>query len=248
MIKLVAFASAAAIAVTGALRSSLSSSPAFVTPVAPMLAPSLEPDLVLRGALARAGLGPEELCAAGVAPGEVAALISRAAGHDVVAQDRLPAADTALGEARRSVRDLEAAIRGGDREPATLQALDQARQSSAAAEDAVNAHLQARFAEATGSLEASVASCLDCFRENRAHRRLPLEFLVHTRTPAEWADIRDCLTHERVCTRRGDPTDPDIMSALAAARADERVAGARARLEANRSAVESAWMAASTVQ
>ncbi len=87
--------------------------------------------------------------------------------------------------------------------------------------------------------------CGQCFREG--HRRLPIEFLVVERNAAQWAELKECLKHERVCTRRGDPTDPALMAALAASRAHADVAAAHARGEANLQTSEAAWLAATTL-
>lgn len=247
MLKLAAFATATAIAAVASSHSSLFTSAPLVSPVAPMLVADAEPDLVLRGSLARAGLAPEELVAAGVPTAEVAALVGRAKAHDVVRSNRIAGAMQSLGEAQQRVASLERAIRGGDRADSTIGALSTARTDADTAKAGLRQQLDALFAEATRGLPQDVTQRLRQIQANAAHRRMPIEFLVADRSPAEWADLRDCLTHERVCTRRGDETDPTLMAALAAARAQSDVAGAKARCSANLAAAEAAWLNASTL-
>ena len=136
-------------------------------------------------------------------------------------------------------------MRGGERE--RLQELEAARQAANTAEAAVTALLDEVFNAATQGQPAAVVEALRQVAANKRYKTLPLEFLVAERTEAEWAALKEALRHERVCTKLGEPTDPAIMQRLAAFRAEEAVAAARARLEANGSAVEGAWNTAAVL-
>jgi hypothetical protein len=201
-----------------------------------------EPDLVLRGALARAGLAGPELAVAGVNAGAVAGIINLARASTVVSENRIAPATAALGEARAAVEALEEAVRGGAAE--RLPELEAARQAASAAEAALTVLIDELFDAATQGQPPSVAVLLRQVEVNKRYKRLPLEFLVAARTEAEWASLKEALTHERVCTKLGEETNPAVMQRLANFRAEEAVAAARTRLEANRSAVEAAWNAA----
>lgn len=205
-----------------------------------------EPDLVLRGALARAGLAGPELAVAGITQGQVAQLIQRARASNTVAQNQLAPATAAAAEARALVKELEEAVRGGAAE--RLQELNAARATAASAEAAVSALIEGVFITATEGELATVVHLLRQVEANKRYKRLPLEFLVAERSEADWAALKSALTHERVCAKLGEPTNQEVMTRLAAFRAEEAVAAARARLDANRATVEAAWNAAAVIQ
>lgn len=247
MLKLAGLATAAALAAFAAVKS-----PSSVATFAPEAGPSSstqapEPNLELRGALARAGLGPEELTAAGIPAARISALIARAGAHSVVASSSLGPADASLAEASTRVASLEEAVRGGARDAATMAALTAARADAATAKANVDGLLAALFVHATQEATPAAIARLQAIASNQRYRRLPIEFLVVERGAAQWAELKECLKHERVCTRRGDPTDPTQMAALGVSRAHADVAAAHARGEANMQANEAAWLAATTL-
>ncbi|MEZ6018421.1 MAG: hypothetical protein R3F49_25220 [Planctomycetota bacterium] len=213
-------------------------------PSAPPAAQTGTPKLVLRAALARAGLGPEELAAAGLRGPDVTALIGRAEASDLVQNNLLEPADATLADARRRVEDLEKAIREGEREPGQLQALATARTDAASAEAQVASLLDRVFNAANQGVVATATDGLRRLQANKRWRTLPIQFLLAERTPAEWRELKEALTHERVCTKLGKPTNPTIMARLAQLRAAPAVAAALALSEANLAGVETAWRTA----
>jgi len=202
-----------------------------------------EPDMVLRGSMARAGLTASNLAVSGIGAVDVAAIMQRVRATTVVSENRLAPARAAVGSAESAVKALEEIIRRGV--PERLPDLEAARNALAAAQSAHDALVDELVVAATQGLATGVAQNLQQVRANKRHQNLPLEFSVVDRVPAQWAALREALTHERVCTRLGEPTDPGIMQRLATFRAEAPVAAARARLDANQSAVESAWNAGS---
>jgi hypothetical protein len=204
-----------------------------------------EPDLVVRGALARAGLAGPALAVAGLGVADVPALITRTQSSAVVRQNLLTAASQAAGEAKVLAQRLEDAVREGQHE--RLQEMQAARAALAAAEAHQADLIEQVFTAATTGLDQAVIARLRQVRENRRYMQLPLEFLVVARTETDWRALKDSLTHERVCTKLGEPTNAEVMQRLAAFRADEQVAAARARLDANLAPVEAAWNAAAVL-
>jgi hypothetical protein len=216
-----------------------------VSGAGPTVPPS-EPHLVLRGALARTGLAAPELAVAGITAPQAAQLVLLAKESEVVTQNQLAPAGEALAQARAAVAALEEAVRGGAQE--RLQELAAARVAAAAAEAAVESLINDVFTTATQGQPPGVVQLLRQVESNRRYKRLPLEFLVSERTEADWAALKSALTHERVCTKLGEPTNQEVMTRLAAFRAEEAVAAARTRIEANRATVEAAWNAAAVIQ
>jgi len=150
-------------------------------------------------------------------------------------QNRLAPAGEALAQARAAVAALEEAVRGGAHE--RLQELTAARATAATAEAAVESLINDVFTTATQGQLAGVVEILRQVESNRRYKGLPLEFLVSERTEVDWAALKSALSHERVCTKLGEPTNQAVMTRLAAFRAEEAIAAARVRFEANRALV-----------
>ncbi len=150
-------------------------------------------------------------------------------------QNRLAPAGEALAQARAAVAALEEAVRGGAYE--RLQELTAARATAATAEAAVESLINDVFTTATQGQLAGVVEILRQVESNRRYKGLPLEFLVSERTEVDWAALKSALSHERVCTKLGEPTNQAVMTRLAAFRAEEAIAAARVRFEANRALV-----------
>ncbi|MEZ6014605.1 MAG: hypothetical protein R3F49_05790 [Planctomycetota bacterium] len=211
-------------------------------------ASAVTPDLVLRGALARAGLGSAELAVAGFNAQGATQLIARAQLSEVVQQNQLAPADEALANARVALAAIEEAVRGGDGSPASLQELADARTAVANAEAVRDGLIGAVFTAATSGVAQGATQTLAQVQSNKRWKTLPLEFLVAERTQVEWNALKEALTHERVCTKLGKPTNPTITASLAAFRAEQGVSAALSLLEANRTSIEAAWNTATGVQ
>ena len=201
-----------------------------------------EPDLAVRSALAHVGLAPSALAAAGVNGLQATRIVQLAQGSAIVREDRMGSARTALSGARFAVATLESAVREGARE--RVHELTAAREAVTSAELALASLEQQLFQEASAGLPPNTLEALRQIDANSRYIGLPLEFRVSARDEAEWRLLRDVLTHEQVCMRLGEPTDPGHMQRLAAFRAEEAVAEARARIGSLGPAIEAAWNAA----
>ncbi len=115
---------------------------------------------------------------------------------------------------------------------------------ASAAELALRELEQQVFQEASTGLPVNAVQVLSQIHAHTRHMGVPLEFRVRERDEAEWRLLAELLVHERVCARLGEPTEPGLTQRLAAFRADEAVAEARARLGSLGPAVEVAWNAA----
>jgi hypothetical protein len=191
----------------------------------------------------RLSLDAEALAAAGVSAAEVPGVVTALEESDEAQSGALATADAAWAAARQEADRLSRIVRAGNSTPQDVTDLTAAKEAFAGATAARDAVLDALFDAGTGVLSAGEQAVLAEVRANRRWK-LSMEFLVISRTEAQWVELRDNLMAEKVCAKIGDTLDSEVVQALSAARAQTDVAAAKALLDANLAAVRAAWDAA----
>lgn len=191
----------------------------------------------------RLSLDAEALAAAGVSAAEVPGVVTALEESDEAQSGALATADAAWAAARQEADRLSRIVRAGNSTPQDVTDLTAAKEALAGATAARDAVLDALFDAGTGVLSAGEQAVLAEVRANRRWK-LSMEFLVISRTEAQWVELRDNLMAEKVCAKMGDTLDSEVVQALSAARAQTDVAAAKALLDANLAAVRAAWDAA----
>ncbi len=188
----------------------------------------------------RAGLSPESIAAAGVAPPGVATMVTDMTASSAHQTGALAAADSTYAQARVAHDTLQRIVNQGQATPQQVLDFQQAKEGFANAAAARQAVLDALFTEATGGLGATQRATLAQIRAN-ARWKLPTEFLVVSRTQVQWVELRELLTHEKIAAKLGWDPDPDCVSQLALLRAQPQVAAAKTSLDSTLAAVRVAW-------
>ena len=191
----------------------------------------------------RLSLDAEALAAAGVSAAEVPGVVTALEESDEAQSGALATADAAWAAARQEADRLSRIVRAGNSTPQDVTDLTAAKEALVSATAARDAVLDALFDAGTGVLSAGEQAVLAEVRANRRWK-LSMEFLVISRTEAQWVELRDNLMAEKVCAKMGDTLDSEVVQALSAARAQTDVAAAKALLDANLAAVRAAWDAA----
>jgi hypothetical protein len=192
----------------------------------------------------RAGLTPEFLAAAGISSGAVNVILN-AAADDFGDGSALEAADATFTSARQTHDSLQRLVKSGlgsDEDVTALTAAETALDSATAARDLVlSSALAAGKAEMTSAQQATIATLC----ANRS-RRFPTEFLVLDLESADWLKLRSALGDEKAAPKLGLDPNPELQSFLSAKRADSAVATAKANLDSNLAAIQTAWDASFT--
>lgn len=201
--------------------------------------------------LLRSGLGADALAAAGVSSGSVTAILQAAADELNAHPSDLTAADSGLVAARVESDRLRIRIQSGQASQEQLSAYQTATSNLASASTSRQAALEAVFAAATANLTAPQRSALTQIRANRAvdhSNGFPIDFLVVSRTEAQWVALRDALANERLAVKYADLANEVCQERLATMRSDGSVAAARTSVQSNLTSVTAAWNTASGVQ
>ncbi len=188
----------------------------------------------------RAGLSPRAIAAAGVAPPGVATMVTDMAASSAHQTGALAAADSTYTQAKVARDTLQRIVKRGQATPQQVLDFQQAKEGFANAAAARQAVLDALFTAATSGSSVAQRATLAQIRAN-ARWKLPTEFLVVSRTQPQWVELRDLLTHEKVCAKLGWDPDPNYVSRLALLRAQPAVAAAKTRLDSTLAAVRAAW-------
>ncbi|MCC7011089.1 MAG: hypothetical protein IT454_00890 [Planctomycetes bacterium] len=191
----------------------------------------------------RAGLDAESLAASGVTSSSVASVIATlvtAEGDLTTPLSQLDAAHTSARAARNAAERKIQSGSATQQEIAGFAALESALASAQTARDGA---LNSLFTSATAGLTAGQRAALSAIRSNRSWK-LPTEFLVTSRTEAEWIALRDALSNERAAAKNGETPNATCQALLGTERAVAAVASAKASLDTNLASVTSAWNAA----
>jgi len=199
--------------------------------------------LQLKSAMVRAGLDPDALAAAGVAPGSVSTVVAGARGAVVSSATALSQADTTYATTHKEASWLAALLERGLGSPQLASDLQDARVAEANASAQRATILDQIFAAATTSLPQAQRDALSLLRGNRTWG-VALEFCVISRSASEWCSLRDALANERIAAQNGESADPGAQVMLANWRAAPAVAASRAALDTNLPQIRTNWNAA----
>ena len=195
----------------------------------------------------RAGLGADALAAIGVLPAQVAGILE--AFEDAVAAEptRLSSADAAYAGAKVESDRLRRLIESGRGDAGDVTAYQSEMQTlTTALADRASA-LDDFCAAAVDGLAGAQAQALARIHANRDWE-IPVHFKVVDRSEADWVTLRKALADERICAKYGDEPDATLATFLATERAKPAVALAKASLDTNGAAVQSAWDSATSPQ
>ncbi len=201
----------------------------------------VEWDATLANTLSRGGLSAEALTAAGVEGSEVSGIVSAARTFLAGETTTLEALDQAVLVSRQDRDRLTRSVRTGIDSEVIVPALEAARLAYAADVAARDAFLEGVFDAATGNCTAEDRARLELILAHRGHG-VPVEYLVVTRTDAEWVALREALAAERIAVEyEEEALDSASQSLLATCRAASSVATARACLDNHLASMASSW-------
>ncbi len=190
--------------------------------------------------LLRAGLTPRALAAAGVSQGSVLPTLQAAADQMNGAPTAMDNADASYRSARAAADALAAKIQGGTASQEEIASYPSAKTALESAEAARLSVLDGYFSSATANLTANQRAALVTIRGNRA-LGFPEEYLVVTRTEAQWLALRDALSNERQAAELPDMASEAATQLLTTFRADPAVSFASTSVETSLTQVTSAW-------
>jgi len=192
-----------------------------------------------RRTAAEIGLDAAALAAVGLDADACAAMVQRLSGAQA-AIDGFVEAKTSLAHASEALEAAREAAQDGSVEAAaTIPARESAVQTATAAVAGVRAGLRAVALEGSST---TVIATLDAIDANR-RRRVPTEFMVLSRTDAEWELLERAIRQEGRSLRTGEPMDVQYAAILAATRAEPAVAASAASIAAFLPSVEAALVA-----
>lgn len=219
-----------------------SSSSTLTTFDAPIETSRFISNSVASSQLLAAGLTPEVLAAAGVRAEQAAAMIASGREYLLAHQAELDAAERAVGEARRRATELVRRNQpGAGQTPAP--GMDSAQIASELA-SAVAARAQVRSAlraAACADLSASTRDTINVLLAGSGQEGIPTKFRVVSRSESEWLALREDLTHLRQAQKAGVEPDSQIRVRVLDAESDPAVIAAQQGIEANLSALETAF-------
>ena len=190
--------------------------------------------------LLRAGLDARALCAAGVASNSVLATLQAAADSMNGAPTALASADTTYATARNTADSLLRTIQSGKATQEELANYASAQSALQSAESARQSVLDAYFNAAIANLPNAQRLALGNIRANSSWG-FPSEYLVVSRSEAQWVALRDALSNERIAVELPDTLSPSAQELLATVRADQSVAAARTNVQGNLTSVTLSW-------
>ncbi len=210
---------------------------------APIVEPVTEQEVA--SALARIGLLPDTLAAAGLTPAQTTSLVANARARLDTEIVDLRAADESFFDAKPTLDRLGRLVRNGTATDAQRASHEAAASTVNAAEAARTAVLGQLFNAAVLGLSDDTVTTITTIRDNRAKWQLPLQYLAdRDRTEEEWVMLRDALANHRICAAEGVPTDMTCDSVVRSADADLQVSRAQTRLSSRRATVTAAWHSA----
>jgi hypothetical protein len=160
----------------------------------------------LKAALARCGLGPKVLTAAGVSAQSTTTLVGNVRQYLTDHPDDLGTADADFFAAQGTYDQLLRAVQQGQSSENDRTAFRTAPATLAAAQSARDSALAAVRTAAMANLSQDQQAAINTIRAN-AGRSLPVQYLAVTRSEADWVALRDALSNDRQAT--SDSVDPD---------------------------------------
>ena len=190
--------------------------------------------------LLAAGLSPRALAAAGVSQGSILATLQAAADQMNAAPIALDNAEETRATARIAADALVRKIQSGKASQEEIVSYPAAASALAAAEAACQSVLDNYFSSAISNLPLGQRTALTNIRANKAWE-LPEEYLVVSRSEAEWVALRDALANERIAVDLPDTASQSCAQLLSTVRAAPAVASAMTAVQTNLQTITSAW-------
>jgi hypothetical protein len=197
----------------------------------------------LRLFVARLGLSPDAMAAAGVTPAQATAVGSQLRSRYADLAPPLDSAQSALRTAITQREQLRRKIAAGRGAPEDTAALSAATAQATAAASARASARDAALADLGAAIGTDAMQKLKNIRESRKWP-VPVYFRVVTRTAQEWSGLETLLSSRDVAARLGRPVPDQVQAVITTAESDPAVAAAKASFEANRAAVAAAFVAA----
>ncbi len=193
----------------------------------------------LKMVLTRAGLGADQLAAAGVDASRIGEVISLARGLLGEHGQSLAAADDSYRTAKVELENLQAKVRAGaalDADTARMRAVEAALTQAEAQRKAM---LTAVIAAASSVLTHEQTQTLAAIRS--FPRDLPLKYRAMAPDAAKADALRDGLGQARSASATGEDLASETATLLAQADANPAASAAQSRLNSNAAAVRAAW-------
>lgn len=195
----------------------------------------------LAAAMARVGITPETLTAAGVQTTGVTNTVADARSHlDAQAFAELTAADEAWKRTHADADRLGKLVRGGYGTDDNLTALRQAETALQNAEASRTALLNDLRDAATERLTAEQIRALSNIEAN-TWTGLDTAYAVNDRTQEDWVALRDALANLRIASKLGEEADYECSQLVTQTNAESEVAAARSHLDARLPQVRTAY-------
>lgn len=193
----------------------------------------------LKMVLTRAGLGADQLAAAGVEASRVAEVVNLARGVLGEQGQSLAAADESYRTAKVELENLQAKVRAGAAQAADTARIRAVEAALTQAEAQRKATLTAVIAAASSVLTHEQTQTLAAIRT--APRDLPLKYRATAPDAAKADALRDALGQARSASATGEDLAHETTTLLAQADADPAASAAQSRLNTNAVAVRAAW-------
>lgn len=212
----------------------------------PLSAPSNEPSPA--GAMlltARIGLDPDALAAAGVNAQQIPGIVAEAKSTWQEIGNDLDAKDAAVRTATQTIESIEKDRAAGKAAPEAAATLAAARTSLQTAVTQRDALLQSAFNTITENLSIDQIGLLRTIQTNRGWH-VPVQFMTVNRSKAQWLLLQNggAPAHDREHPRLPSSSSPIVSAnanAMTSASEHPAVMTAKANIDLNKGAIESAW-------
>jgi len=196
--------------------------------------------LELEGTLARIGINPTNLTAAGFTVNQAQTVAAAGAASVRSRIEAIRVADNLLATAQGEYARLRNLIQSGRATEQDRTAYAAARIAAAQARSAQASVLDSLFQAATTDLPAEPVTELQVLRTN-SKWNMDAPYLSVARTEAEWVALRDALADNRISSGLGATPDPRGQALLTNVNADPMVSAARTNIQNNLDGVTAAW-------
>jgi len=193
----------------------------------------------------RVGLDAERLAAVGVTSQAASGVITAAISEHDEGESSLAEADAAYSACKSSCSALENEIKSGLASPEDVSSYQSAKANLATHTAAREAAVEAIFEAGIAGLSTNEKDALRTIRAN-AHWKLPVQYLTVDRTEADWVKLRDYLDARRIYQEDELEVPAEVTSFLAGVESDGKVSTAKASLDSNIVAIQTAWNTAVT--
>ncbi len=207
---------------------------------------SMDPGPLTNGelavALTRVGLDAAPLAASGATSQQVQSTVTAVRNYLTDNIQTLRDRDQAWADARKQVDDLAALIQSGTATSQQINSLATAQAQLDTAASQRQATLDAVFNAGAAALLSAQATTINAIKAARAERwDLPTQYLVVSRSQANWLKLREALANKRVNAKHGLQASTGAQQTLLTEDANVSVAAAKTSLDAGLSAAATTW-------